>query len=105
MATYRRTEIVEAEQYDGPDLIVMHDQLGEQHAHKGDWLLGKERGHIQVMTDERFKADFAPYTATAAEVKASAKAAAEDEKEDAEYEKAAPLREHPVSQTQYPKKK
>ena len=43
-------------------IVVMHDLKGEQHAKKGDWLVGTERGQIEVYTPSVFVATFEPIT-------------------------------------------
>jgi len=128
MAYYRKIEIVEAVQYEGTPLSVIHYQLGEQQAHTGDWLLGTKRGKIRVVGAAEFKAEYEPYTPTAAELKKLEAQAAEDEAgepipatagltepkpepkpehtEPPAEEKAEPLREHPLSEGKtFPKKK
>lgn len=66
MAQYiSRSTTVEARTYDGDlPLTVVHDDMGEQVARKGDWLVGSERGKIQVLSPERFNARFEPFTAS-----------------------------------------
>lgn len=61
MEKFRKVEIVEARRYDGPRLTVVHDELGEQTAVKGDYLLGSERGKIRVMPAAKFEAEYEPY--------------------------------------------
>lgn len=63
MSAFRKIETVEARQYDGPRLVVIHDKLGEQTAVTGDWLLGTERGKIEVVSREKFAAEFIPFDA------------------------------------------
>ncbi|HEY2859019.1 MAG TPA: hypothetical protein VGJ21_11425 [Terracidiphilus sp.] len=67
MATYQKIETVEAEQYEGPPLTVVNDQLGEQKAASGDWLLGTEKGKIRVITAKQFEEEFRPYSKTPAD--------------------------------------
>lgn len=77
MAQYQRIQVVEARQYDGPNLTVVSDALGEQRAHKGDWLLGSEKGKITVKSAADFVSEgWAPYSATPQddEIKAQAEA-------------------------------
>lgn len=59
MQTYERiiTE-VEARKYEGPRLTVVNDELGEQFANSGDYLVGTERGKIQVIPAAKFEAEF-----------------------------------------------
>lgn len=63
MSAFRKIETVEARQYDGPRLVVIHDKLGEQTAVAGDWLLGTERGKIEVVSREKFATEFIPFDA------------------------------------------
>lgn len=61
MAKFRvKQPIVEARQHDGSTITVIHDVKGEQRAKKGDWLVGSERGQIEVLSDVAFKAKYAP---------------------------------------------
>ena len=61
MAKYRIKEpIVEARQHlNSFNLKVISEQKGQQVAHKGDWLVGDERGKIYVLTQAKFDALFA----------------------------------------------
>lgn len=116
MAYYRKIEIVEAVQYEGTPLAVIHEQLGEQRAETGDWLLGTKRGKIRVVKAQQFQAEYEPYKPTPAEVKTLEAADAPPDEagvpvpasealtepkptqtETVEEEEAEPLREHPVS--------
>lgn len=62
MAKFRpKAQIVEARKYDGAaGFTVMHDIKGEQHAKKGDWLVGSEKGQIEVLSDAAFHARYEP---------------------------------------------
>lgn len=64
---YEKRAIVEARQYDGPKLNLVHEQLGEQTANAGDWLLGTERGRIEVVSNEKFLREWKAYSPTEAE--------------------------------------
>lgn len=74
MAQFIKKEIVEARQYSGPRLKVVNDQLGEQTAENGDYLLGSERGKISVVSKATFEKDYEPYTPTADDEKTAAQA-------------------------------
>ena len=41
-------------------MVVLHTFKGEQHAKKGDWLVGSERGKIEVFKPAAFEAQFDP---------------------------------------------
>jgi hypothetical protein len=62
MATHRKKVVeVEARKYLGPaSLTVIHDLKGEQRAKKGDWLVGNEKGKIEVVTDTEFQQMYEP---------------------------------------------
>lgn len=62
MATHRKKVVeVEARKYMGPaSLSVVHDVKGQQTAKKGDWLLGSEKGKIEVVSDLDFQRDYEP---------------------------------------------
>ena len=62
MATHRRRVVeVEARQWQGPgSLNVIHGVKGEQLAKKGDWLVGSEKGQIEVVKEIDFQRDFEP---------------------------------------------
>lgn len=62
MATHRKKAAeVEARKYMGPaTLSVVHDFKGQQSAKKGDWLVGNEKGQIEVVTDADFQRDYEP---------------------------------------------
>ncbi len=98
--TYRKVEIVEAVKYEGAPLTVIHDQLGEQQARRGDWLLGTERGKIRVITAKQFAAEYEPYTTTPAEAKALAAAKAADDETDEPIPAAAGLKETKASKAE-----
>lgn len=71
------SDTIEARQYEGDKpLVVVHDELGEVTAYKGDWLIGTERGKIRVMTNADFNLRYQPFTATP---ESDALKAAEDE--------------------------
>jgi hypothetical protein len=57
----RKAQVVEAELYDGPKLIVVSDEKGQQTATKGDYLVGSEPRKVTVVTAAKFEADFEPY--------------------------------------------
>lgn len=60
-----KSSTVQARQYDSElPLTVVHNDLGEQVAHKGDWLVGEKRGLVYVLSDDKFQARFEPFTAT-----------------------------------------
>lgn len=42
------------------DMTVMHNIKGEQHTKKGDWLIGTEKGKIEVLKPAAFEAQFEP---------------------------------------------
>lgn len=51
-----KTAEVEVRQYAGAgSFTVMNDLKGELHAKKGDWLVGTEKGKIDVLTDVEFR--------------------------------------------------
>jgi hypothetical protein len=56
----RKPEVVEAREYDGPPVRVIHDVLGEQAVSKGDWLVGSERGKVRKMTAAEFHETYEP---------------------------------------------
>jgi hypothetical protein len=59
-ANYRRKHPnVFARKAEG-DMTVMHNIKGEQHAKKGDWLVGTEKGKIEVFKPAAFEAQFEP---------------------------------------------
>jgi hypothetical protein len=63
MATHRRKVVeVEAHKWEGSEgsstLNVYHEVKGHQTAKKGDWLVGSERGKIEVVKAEDFCRDF-----------------------------------------------
>lgn len=60
MATHRKKVVeVEARKYEGTaSLTVMHDVKGEQRAKAGDWLVGNEKGQIEVVKDADFQRDY-----------------------------------------------
>jgi len=61
MALYipKNTVPVPARQHDSDvPMLVVSEQKGQQTAHKGDWLVGGERGKVHVMTDAAFTAGF-----------------------------------------------
>lgn len=62
MATHRKKVVeVEARKYMGPaNLSVMHDFKGQQSAKKGDWLVGNEKGKIEVVSDADFQQQYEP---------------------------------------------
>ena len=60
MATYQRTEVVEARQYDGPRITVVSDKYGEQIASKGDYLIGTEPRKVHVLSAAEFEAAYKP---------------------------------------------
>jgi hypothetical protein len=64
MPTFQKCEVVDASKYEGPALTVVNDQLGEQAALPGDYLLGTERGKIRVMGARQFEAEFVAYSKT-----------------------------------------
>jgi hypothetical protein len=64
MATYQKVQTVEARQYTGPRLTVVSDELGEQVAHDGDYLIGTEARKVTVIAKAAFEAEFKPFTPT-----------------------------------------
>lgn len=53
---------VEARQHlDATPLVVISDDKGQQTAHKGDWLVGSEKGKVYVLSASRFSELFEPY--------------------------------------------
>lgn len=42
------------------DMTVMHNFKGEQHAKKGDWITGTEKGFLEVFKPKAFEAQFEP---------------------------------------------
>ena len=62
MPTYRRKVAdVYARQWQGPQTLnVVHHHKGEQTAKKGDWLVGSERGLVEVVKDVDFQRDYEP---------------------------------------------
>lgn len=68
MATYQRKALtVEARVYDGPKLVVISDEKGQQTANAGDYLVGSERGKITVVAKADFEKDFEVGAAVAEE--------------------------------------
>jgi hypothetical protein len=69
-----RRKVVEvyARKWEGPGTLnVVHDVKGQQTAKKGDWLVGHEKGLIEVVKDVDFQRDCeVSATNFAAEVKA-----------------------------------
>lgn len=62
---YQKNVIVEAREYEGPKLLVVSNQYGEQLANAGDYLVGSGRGHVHVVSKAQFEAEYQPYTAPA----------------------------------------
>ena len=60
MSRFRRKVVeVYARKWEGPGTLnVVHDVKGHQTAKKGDWLVGHEKGLIEVVKDEEFQRDF-----------------------------------------------
>lgn len=56
----RKPDVVEARIYDGPPLRVVNDQLGEQLATSGMYLVGSERGKIRAVSADAFLKDYQP---------------------------------------------
>jgi hypothetical protein len=59
-ANYRRKEPDVYARRAERDMTVMHNIKGEQHAKKNDWLVGCERGKIEVFKPKVFEALFEP---------------------------------------------
>lgn len=58
MQYQRKALTVEARVYDGPKLVVVSDEKGQQTANAGDYLVGSERGKITVVAKADFEKDF-----------------------------------------------
>lgn len=41
-------------------ITVMHDHKGEMRGKKGDWLVGSEKGQVEVVKRDDFERDFEP---------------------------------------------